>query len=60
MTVQSVTLTEQGLFAGVQMGIISIDEAREAFGFEPLPVALTTAPAVLDADGTQFTGLSLV
>ena len=60
MTEPSATFTEQGVLAGVQLGIISLDEARAFFGLSPLPV-LEQPPVNNATDtGPAFTGLSLV
>lgn len=54
MAILPVTLSENGLFAAQQLGIISTDEARAAIGLDPLPaIEQTTNP-----DSAQ--GLSLV
>lgn len=59
MPLLPVTITQDGLFAAYQMGIITLDETRAALGLDPyvapvVPVADPAYPAMNPA------GLSLV
>ena len=58
MPLLPVTITQDGLFAAYQMGIITLDETRTALGLDPY-----VAPVQAVAEEQQApaqTGLSLV
>lgn len=62
MPLLPVTITQDGLFAAFQMGIITLDETRAALGLDPYvaPVQADVPPSKDEPQAPAQTGLSLV